>query len=90
MQSQYSQSSSCLQRVIPITIWGRFLTNEELYEAIKLIIMMTHPNYESIEVSFTYALLLRHLLYAPEDIAGALNIVDKYTENIPFLKQLID
>jgi ADP-ribosylglycohydrolase len=49
-----SQSNGCLMRISPQIVWGRNLSDDDFYHAIKLQSFLTHSNPDAIEATFLY------------------------------------
>ena len=59
--NHFSQSNGGLMRITPLIVWGRNLSNQELYQAIKLETHLTHLREEVIESAYLYGFALRYL-----------------------------
>lgn len=62
-----SQSNGCLMKLMPLCIWCRNLSNEELFTAIKNECMLTHANKFNHYINFCYSYLIKKILNIQEE-----------------------
>ncbi len=53
-------------RLTPLVVWGRNLSDEDFYKAIKLQTYLTHSNDIAIEATYLYGYAIRFLIKNPE------------------------
>ncbi|TNV79665.1 hypothetical protein FGO68_gene3774 [Halteria grandinella] len=57
-----SLSNGCLMRITPLAVWGYRLSNEELYEAVKLQTHFTHSHKVAIDACYLYCFAIKQLI----------------------------
>ena len=53
-------------RITPQIVWGRHLTDEDFYNAIRLQTNITHSNHVVVEATYLYAFAIRLMILNPE------------------------
>eukprot|EP00347_Sterkiella_histriomuscorum_P010277 403376918 len=66
-----SQTNGCLMRITPLAVWCQNLSDEELFEAVKLQTQLTHCHPNAVRACQLYCLAIKHLINNPGDAAGA-------------------
>lgn len=61
-ETYQSESNGCLMRMTPQSVWSYQLTDEELYEAVKLQTAFTHSNKNALDTSYLYCLAVKILI----------------------------
>ena len=57
-----AENNSCFSRILPLAIWGHLLSNDDLYEAVKLVCFFSHSKPAVIDACYLYCLAVKLLI----------------------------
>lgn len=57
-----AENNSCFSRILPLAIWGYQLSNDDFYEAVKLVCFFSHCKPAVIDACYLYCLAVKLLI----------------------------